>query len=127
MISRVAVDTLTPPGAEDATLPPPAPRLTRGSPERLLIGAALGIGAASLTSLAGNREINSGFSDRSRFVVAGAISGAAVIGFLTGERRVEAPPPQPERQATEPERVIAEENARRRATAPVRIQTGGGR
>jgi hypothetical protein len=129
-ISRMPVDTLVGDGDRDAAPPVTAPpRLGRGSPGRLLVGAALGIGAASLTALAGNRSLNDGFQDRGRFVVAGAVSGAAIIGFLTGQKRreLEPPPAPPTRDVTPGERLIADENARRRATAPVRIQTGGAR
>ncbi len=129
VVSRMPVDTVG--GATDGDVPPAvaAPRLERGSPGRLLVGAALGIGAASLTALAGNRSLNDGFQDRGRFVVAGAVSGAAIIGFLTGQKRrqLEPPPAPPARDLTPRERLIADENARRRATAPVRIQTGGAR
>jgi hypothetical protein len=127
IVSRAPVDTIAwETGGADpgATIEMPAPRV---SPGRLLAGAALGIGAATLTSFVGNRSVNDGFRDRSRYVVAGAVTGAALVGFLTGrERAATAPPPEPVRESPNV-RLLAEENARRRAAAPVRIQVGGNR
>lgn len=127
-ITRVPVDTLVSDGREMAApLSAPEPALERGSPSRLLVGAALGVAAAGITALAGNRSLNAGFRDRSRYMVAGAVSGAALIGFFTGSPRRSADPPipQPFPDGPRSDRMIADENARRRATAPVRIQTGG--
>lgn len=130
-ISRMPVDTLVVegPSAPVESETAPGPTLSRGSPARLLVGAALGIGAAGLTALAGNKTLNSGYRDRGRFVVAGAVSGAALIGFFTGAPRPAAAPPpvRQERDRSPNDRYIAEENARRRQAAPVRIRTGDDR
>lgn len=128
-ISRMPVDTITPPFDTDGTGGDAGARAVRapGGTGRLLLGAALGVGAASLTAMAGNHSINSGFSDRSRYVVAGAISGAAIIGFLSGRK---AQPAYAAAASVDPERADAarrmvDENARRRSMAPVRIQIRG--
>lgn len=133
-ISRMPVDTLVAEGgsAVESSVSEAhgGPRMERGSPGRLLVGAALGIGAAGLTALAGNKTLNSGYRDRGRFLVAGAVSGAALIGFFTGSRRDAGAAPVYEPVRREPsanDRYIAEENSRRRQAAPVRIQTGEGR
>ncbi len=139
MISRMPVDTLVPPPDTTSaaravvTVPVgPAAGAGPGSTTRLLIGGALGIAAISLTQVAGNHSLNSGFADRSRYVVGAAVSAAALVGFFRGREHAapaavpQAAPPAPE----DPERQdalrrIALENARRRSMAPVRIQTGG--
>ncbi len=142
VLSRLPVDTIVPPAdltAETSDAPSaleqaPAPGVSGGS-SRLLLGAAFGLGAVTLNALTGNHALNSGGADHSRYLVAGAVSAAAIIGWLSGHHPaapaavpVAAAPPPPSSEETERADAlhrIALENARRRSMAPVRVQTGG--
>lgn len=129
VVSRLTTDTLDMPDPPDYGAP--AVLRSRRLPV-VAAGVALGAGAIAMTALAGNSSLNSGRSDGMRFVVAGAVSTAAIVGFLTGAP-ARTLPPSPARIAqlrAEHEQEVrdaAAENRRRLAAAPLRIRVEGAR
>jgi hypothetical protein len=126
-ITRTLVDTLETPDPPTDSLLPDSDGSAHGPPTRLLAGLALGAGAIAVTSVAGNSSLNAGRSDGGRYVIAGAVSLAAVIGFLGSHH--ERPLPGNAsynghvRQQYERRRLDdAAENARRLAAAPLRVR-----
>ncbi len=95
----------------------------------MLAGVALGAGAIALTSLAGNKDLNgAGHAETGRFVVAGAISSAAIIGFLTSRHQRPVPENVSFNQDLRDryqqlQNDASAENRRRLAAAPLRIRT----
>ena len=126
VISRLPVDTLVAPTMPDDSLLSETQRARPAS--GLLAGVALGAGAVAITTLVGNKDLNSaGSAEPARYIVAGAISAAAILGFLTSKR--EKPVPENiafnqdlrdryERMQNE----MTAENHRRMAAAPMRIR-----
>jgi hypothetical protein len=125
-ISRNAVDTLVAPQVPDDSLLPETQRARPAS--SLLAGVALGAGAVAITSLAGNKDLNaSGSAEPARFVVAGAVSAAALIGFLTSKHEKPVPENVSYNQDLRDryERLQSDmtaENRRRLAASPLRIR-----
>ena len=124
-VSRMAVDTMSSAELPTDSLLPEVTMVRR--PSSLIAGLALGAGAVMMTSLVANKDLNSGHGDPGRFVVAGAVSIAGVIGFL--HSRVERPLPENiafnqslrdryQRQGED----LGAENRRRMMNAPVRIR-----
>lgn len=123
-ITAAAPDTLaTPPPPDDQLLPERA--RGPGALEALVGGLAMGLAVAAGPSLAApDASLSAG-----RFFVGGALVAVGVGGFLSG--RGERPLPanvavnDSLRLAWQQERARVEaENARRRATVPLRIQLG---
>jgi hypothetical protein len=135
VVSRVQADTqaLPPPLPRSAFLPE-ATSVTHRSASGLLIGAGLGAAVALLPSALGRPELNSGLgSDGTAYLVAGSVTVAGVIAFLTGGRERH---PLPEnvrhnealRQQDAANRAaIVEANARARENAQVRVRLEGGK
>lgn len=128
-ISRVRVDTMGVPDVPQDSLLPETKIERR--PSSLLAGAALGVGSLVLTSVVGNKVFGSA-GDGGRFVVAGAISTAAVIGFLHSSHAR----PIPENVAynndlrdryQRMDSDLSAENRRRVQTAPLRLRMEGSR
>ena len=124
-VSRVAIDTLVPPELPTDSLLPEATLGRR--PSSLVAGLAMGAGAVMMTSILANKDLNSGHGSSGRYVVAGAVSLAGVMGFLHG--RQERPLPQNitynqnlrdryDRLASD----MSEENRRRLVAAPLRVR-----
>lgn len=123
-VSKVHVDTVAVPSALEDSLLPETVEVRR--PSSIIAGAALGVGALVLTSVAGNKAFGSG-GGADRFVVAGAISTATIVGFLHSRRAR----PIPENIAFNDDlrdryqRMYSDmsaENRRRLASAPLRIR-----
>ena len=127
VISRLAVDTIVAPQLPEDSLLPETRQARPAS--GLLAGVALGAGAVALTSFAGNRDLNGGAMrpESGRFLVAGAVSAAALIGFLTSKGQKPVPENitwnQDLRDRYERlQNEMATENRRRLAAAPLRIR-----
>jgi hypothetical protein len=123
-VSRVRVDTVAVPQVPDDSLLPEAVQVRR--PSTLLAGVALGAGAIVLTSVAGNKAF-SGNGDSGRFIVAAAVSTAAIVGFFNS--RHSRPIPENinynNNLRDRYEQLGADmttENRRRQASAPLRIR-----
>ena len=125
LITRTSVDTLaTPELSETELLPDSVPVRPARS---IIAGAALGVGTLALASLVGNDELNGGSG--ARYVVAGTVSVAAIMGFLKGRQRRYSPA-----NAMYNDEVIArhnarvmevnDENQRRLASAMLRVRIG---
>ncbi len=131
-ISAVPVDTAShPPLLTAADFQPEARRIPRRSAAGLTAGLVLAGAVAVLPTVIGNAQLNSGLAgDGTAYAVAGALSLATVVGFVTGYR-TEALPENAqanrelrERDARE-RRAIVEANAGARARASVRVRVAG--
>ena len=126
-VSRLPADTLSTPDPPSDSVLPESLGVRRGPVGVLLGGAALGAGALALTSLVGNSALNSGHSDGGSIVIAGAVSLASVIAFVTARREHALPANEVAngqlRERYQHRRLdVAAENARRMAAAPIRIR-----
>ncbi len=127
LVERTESDTTPlPPPLDASALLPESQRLARASPSRLVVAALLGAGAALAPAVLGAGDVARGGNGRAT-LVAGAVSLAGIVGFLSGHRLR----PLPEnaaynrelRERDEQRRgTIAAENARRLAAAPLRIR-----
>ena len=124
-VSRVPVDTITASALPEDSLLPEGTLVRR--PSSLVAGLALGAGAVMMTSLVANKDLNSGHSEPGRYVVAGAVSLAGLVGFLKGRQERSLPEnisynqnlrDRYDRLASD----AAAENRRRVANAPLRVR-----
>ncbi len=132
VVARTGVDTLDPvPPFDESVLLPETLRLPRASASRLVVAGLLGAGAALAPGLLGAGDIARGGNARAT-MVAGVVSLAGIVGFLSGHRTR----PLPEnvdynRELRERDAqlraTVAAENARRLAVAPIRVRVEGAR
>lgn len=124
-VARLPVDTAAhPPAFDSTTLMPEALRIPRAAPSRLLLGAALGMGALLTPSLLGSGDVGGG-GGRS-VAIGGVVTLAGIVGFLAGHRTRPLPENVDQnRQLLDRDAnqrgVIAAANARLLAAAPIRI------
>lgn len=126
LITRMGVDTLeTPELPESELLPDSVPVRPATS---IIAGAALGVGTLALASLIGNDELPGG-GGGGKYIVAGSVSIAAIVGFLNGRQKRYSPANamyNDELIARHNARVmeINDENQRRLAAASLRVRLG---
>ncbi len=125
-VARLPVDTAAHPAPFDSTtLMPETLRIARAAPSRLLLGAALGVGALLTPSLLGSGDVGGG---RGRSVaIGGVVTVAGIVGFLAGHRdrplpeNVEQNRQLLDRDANQ-RGVVAAANARLVASASIRVR-----
>ena len=134
LVARAAPDTqrLPPPLAPSAFLPEASVTRHRTA-TGLLLGAGLGAAAAILPSVLGRPELNKGLgSDGTAYLVAGSVTVAGVIAFVTGAGERHPLPENVQRNAALRQQdaanraAIVAANARAREAAPLRVRLEGG-
>ncbi len=128
IVSRAAADTQPlPPPLDPTTFAPETLHLRRGPPTTLLWGFALGAAIAGASQLLGNPDVNNGLSaDGTAYAVAGGVSLAGVVSWMTG-RRARPLPENIERNRVQRENdrrqreAITRANATARERADVRV------
>jgi hypothetical protein len=129
-LSRLPIDTTPWPASLDSSaLEPETLRLRHAAPSRLALAGALGLAALALPSLLGSGEVN-GTSGRAT-LVAGAVSIAGLVGFLSGHHPLPLPDAiarnQQLRERRERQRaIVAAGNAALIGRAPMRVRSQAG-
>ena len=132
-VERVPADTqaLPAPLQQSAFLPETL-RVRKASAGAVLVGAGFGVAAAVLPTALGRTELNSGLAgDGTAYVVAGSVTLASLVGFLTGVQARYSPENAERNAETRQQDAamrsrIVTANAQARARAPVRVRLEAG-